>query len=65
MQQEWGKALLKWDHPPGMSTEQESKEAGDLAGRTDLAENCSVLSYLGSDFFPFPSAMQHQVNSDL
>lgn len=28
VQQEWGKAQLKWDHSPRLSTEQESEEAG-------------------------------------
>lgn len=65
VQQDWGKPQLNWDHPPGMSTEQESQGTGYLAGRTHFSEISSVLSYVGSDFFPLSAVMQHQVNSGL
>lgn len=43
-QWDWAKAQLKWDNPPGMSTEQENHRVC-LAGRTDFPENSSVLFY--------------------
>lgn len=53
MQQDWGKAQPEWDHPPGMSTEEESQRAGYLAGRTGFSENSSGLSCLRSHFLAF------------